>query len=346
MRAAAGKHAAGAASVVRSRRSKEKMAAAVDVYRRAADISPHASHILGKFMSDGSEEQGPLVPMKQLIWHNVGDSQRPGTLEDGRLRGVCSVNAFSDLDESIFPAASMANHSCMPNAVVVKLGDAFLLRARREIGEGEEITINYFDVLTPLDQRIQRCKAWGFICDCPRCKTEREVPANILTLPLFMNTQLQKTTCIHHSAGAVATGPVLSELRENLQKHFGRNTERALWVSASFVSLFETLVLNDMKNAQAWRHLLQLFEAVNPGSFVHCKLVLKYWLSCSGQTIGAEKDAAASLCAKVPAQRAWYLCASAHRLRYGQLEGEAFLRLVEETRHALDGNRQEFCDML
>ena len=44
---------------------------------------------------------------------------------------------------ALFPHASLANHSCLPNAARVFIGDALILRATRPIAKGEEILHTY-----------------------------------------------------------------------------------------------------------------------------------------------------------------------------------------------------------
>ncbi|PQM35308.1 uncharacterized protein Pyn_39830 [Prunus yedoensis var. nudiflora] len=71
--------------------------------------------------------------------------------------------------------ASFINHSCVPNARRLHVGDYLIVHASRDVKAGEEITFAYFDVLSPLDKRNEMCKTWGFRCDCKRCKFEEDL---------------------------------------------------------------------------------------------------------------------------------------------------------------------------
>uniref|UniRef100_J3LKE7 SET domain-containing protein n=1 Tax=Oryza brachyantha TaxID=4533 RepID=J3LKE7_ORYBR len=64
------------------------------------------------------------------------------------------------------------NHSCHPNARRTHVGDHAIVHASRDIKAGEEITFAYFDVLTPVGRRREAARAWGFECQCDRCRFE------------------------------------------------------------------------------------------------------------------------------------------------------------------------------
>ncbi|KAL6192787.1 hypothetical protein ACLB2K_033873 [Fragaria x ananassa] len=71
--------------------------------------------------------------------------------------------------------ASFINHSCVPNARRLHVGDYVVVHASRDVKAGEELTFAYFDVLNPLEKRNEMSKTWGFGCSCRRCKFEAEL---------------------------------------------------------------------------------------------------------------------------------------------------------------------------
>eukprot|EP00439_Symbiodinium_sp_Y106_P003349 s2237_g1.t1 len=133
-------------------------------------------------------------------------------------------------------ARSMANHSCLPNALVLKCGEALLLRARRVISQGEEVCINYFDVLKPLAERQKLCQSWGFVCECPRCEDERSIDESKFRAISILMNQLRSPLA--------AAPPGAAPLQEG--------------------------------SAEAIADHLKVVEAVLPGSFSHCKLCCDY----------------------------------------------------------------------
>jgi len=67
------------------------------------------------------------------------------------------------LTSDIFVAASMLNHSCLPNAVFTSIDK---LSANQNIKAGEQIFVSY-DVANP---KVDLPELYGFKCNCPKCK--------------------------------------------------------------------------------------------------------------------------------------------------------------------------------
>ena len=79
---------------------------------------------------------------------------------------------------TVDPLFSMFNHSCMPSAAFNFIGGSTgtMVKAVRDIKQGEEICISYVEPRLP--EGVRRDKIWkriGRICDCLRCRKEREV---------------------------------------------------------------------------------------------------------------------------------------------------------------------------
>ncbi|KAI0139999.1 SET domain-containing protein [Hypoxylon sp. NC0597] len=73
----------------------------------------------------------------------------------------------------VFTDFSRINHSCFPNADWSSDGETELMmvRATRDIAEGEEITITYINELAPLSQRKEHLwRVYGFTCNCAACE--------------------------------------------------------------------------------------------------------------------------------------------------------------------------------
>ncbi|KAG6476720.1 methyltransferase FGSG_00040-like [Zingiber officinale] len=67
---------------------------------------------------------------------------------------------------------SFLNHSCSPSARRQHIGDHAIVHAARDLRAGEEVTIAYFDVLSPIDDRRTSSRRWAFECRCERCDFE------------------------------------------------------------------------------------------------------------------------------------------------------------------------------
>ncbi|KAK5693418.1 hypothetical protein LTR97_009987 [Elasticomyces elasticus] len=74
---------------------------------------------------------------------------------------------------ALFSHASLVNHSCLPNATRMFIGDAMVLRATKDIAKGEEILHAYVLPSVCVTERQMRMETvWGFQCDCELCEAE------------------------------------------------------------------------------------------------------------------------------------------------------------------------------
>ncbi|PWW74077.1 SET domain-containing protein [Tuber magnatum] len=75
---------------------------------------------------------------------------------------------------------SYINHSCWQNSARSFLGDLLIVRAARDIPEGEEITINYLESECSVQKRQKACfSGWGFNCRCTLCEIETAEPQGV-----------------------------------------------------------------------------------------------------------------------------------------------------------------------
>ncbi|GAQ80581.1 hypothetical protein KFL_000570280 [Klebsormidium nitens] len=79
---------------------------------------------------------------------------------------------------AVYLLPSMYNHSCEPSVDIHWPRDAIArFEARRDIQEGEELTITYIDASLPVETRQKHLEwAYGFRCQCQRCQDEKEPP--------------------------------------------------------------------------------------------------------------------------------------------------------------------------
>ncbi|KAF7546941.1 hypothetical protein G7Z17_g8059 [Cylindrodendrum hubeiense] len=69
----------------------------------------------------------------------------------------------------------MANHSCIPNAMVQFIGRKAILRAESLIQAGDEIEISYTDYTYPLSKRREALSPYNFTCQCLRCTKDMNI---------------------------------------------------------------------------------------------------------------------------------------------------------------------------
>ena len=118
-----------------------------------------------------------------------------------RLLYAIQCNAHRVLDRGrplslgIFPLTSMMNHSCLPNCAhyfVVKKGQPpkIVMRCIKAVRRGEELTYTYVGLYEATVERQAKLRAaYGFLCDCERCKGDEGDDDCVLGIPLEPSSQ-------------------------------------------------------------------------------------------------------------------------------------------------------------
>lgn len=77
---------------------------------------------------------------------------------------------------ALYSTCSLVNHACEPSLdVVMSPGGDIALRARRDLREGDELTITYLDSSMPVALRRRRLyHNYGFECGCDMCRRQLE----------------------------------------------------------------------------------------------------------------------------------------------------------------------------
>lgn len=118
-------------------------------------------------------------------------------LDTFQVQAIAELNGFgcpglrSSIDDDedkpgrgstgIWLQASYMNHSCIPNTARAFIGDMMIVRATRDIKAGEEVFTSYQPPTMAFSKRKEKFNSWGFQCDCPLCRIEKQLPASILT---------------------------------------------------------------------------------------------------------------------------------------------------------------------
>lgn len=132
---------------------------------------------------------------------------------------------------ALFPTpVSSLNHSCLPSTSYTFLTPSpfplFLLRARRAIYPGEELTIEYTSVYEGLEEREKKCGGHGFRCGCEVCGEERRA-GKVMRERRKMGED--EAWDLAHSLTAPTSPSGASPLREELQHLVDR--AKALYAS-------------------------------------------------------------------------------------------------------------------
>ncbi|KAL0695365.1 hypothetical protein Bca4012_062545 [Brassica carinata] len=140
-------------------------------------------------LSTGEEEEKLEIPDISLFRPEEA-SETYDDLDMEKLLSILDVNSLVEDAVSanvmgknkeyygvgLWTLASFINHSCVPNARRLHVGDYAIVHASRDIKAGEEITFAYYDVLSSLlEKRKEMAESWGFCCRCSRCKFESDL---------------------------------------------------------------------------------------------------------------------------------------------------------------------------
>jgi len=106
------------------------------------------------------------------------------TLEDFDVYGLfCRISCSSftitnaelnTLGIGIYETASLINHSCDPNCVALFNGRDITIRAIKPIPAGDEVTLSYVDIMSPVQARQgDLLEGYMFVCSCHVCKEQK-----------------------------------------------------------------------------------------------------------------------------------------------------------------------------
>eukprot|EP00434_Breviolum_minutum_P033173 symbB.v1.2.029353.t1/scaffold3203.1/size61338/2 len=124
------------------------------------------------------EPQMPSEDVLHIIEEFWGpDAPRALPLKLESLLAVWLLNCFEHSEEpvgfSTFFLPAFISHDCRPNCMWHYEGDSFILRARCDISEGEEITVSYLSeesLLESIESRRAQLEATKhFLCNCNTC---------------------------------------------------------------------------------------------------------------------------------------------------------------------------------
>ncbi|XP_071717464.1 methyltransferase FGSG_00040 [Rutidosis leptorrhynchoides] len=149
----------------------------------------------------------------------------------------------------IWILASFINHSCHPNVKRFHVGDHVIIHASRNIKEGEEITLGYFDVFSPLKARKEMAKNWGFDCHCKRCKFESEMSLQHEMSEIEMGYEI-----------GADVGTMVYKLEESMKRWMVRGKLKG-YLRASFWKVYSELFVSE-KFMMKWARRVPTMDVV------------------------------------------------------------------------------------
>ncbi|KAI0355860.1 SET domain-containing protein [Trametes cingulata] len=149
----------------------------------------------------------------------------------------------------IFLLAARLNHSCRPN--VARSWDEgaqqMTFRALRDIAEGEELCMNYVDVLGTKAQRVEELKnAFGFDCVCEACALD---PEELLE----SDRRRAAIRRLFEEVGVCGNEPTLGLRKVKLALRLLKEEELVHYEASFCFDAFQFCILvSDYVNAKAW----------------------------------------------------------------------------------------------
>ncbi|XP_057949139.1 methyltransferase FGSG_00040 [Malania oleifera] len=225
----------------------------------------HRARHLICVLSTGEDEDGLEVPDISLFRPETEESRdfSHEKLDRDRILSILDVNSLVEDAVSakvlgknsdyygvglwILPA--FINHSCLPNARRLHVGDHVMVQASRDIKAGEEITFAYFDVLSPVKKRREMTNNWGFQCNCRRCMFEMEISSksDLREIELGIERGLD-------------IGSAVYRLEEGMRRWMVRKREKG-YLRASFWAAFSEVYTSE-KMVRRWGRRVPAMEVV------------------------------------------------------------------------------------
>lgn len=193
-------------------------------------------------------------------------------IDMGRIREIVRRNAFGDNTDSsgLWWLPSFINHSCLPNACALDVGEAMFVHASADIQAGEEITMSYSNPLLPLMLREKACRSWGFQCDCKRCIFERSLQHSLQGITLEFISLHEKAKHRLMPAASLQSRAIYDRLRKILRSLNVTSVEKQ-WLLAAYSGSFgASWVFTDCAEEtitpdSAAMELLEAIKATVPG---------------------------------------------------------------------------------
>ncbi|RUP42945.1 hypothetical protein BC936DRAFT_137855 [Jimgerdemannia flammicorona] len=139
---------------------------------------------------------GPDIPPMEFV-----DGEVP-QIDIERIKNIVRANNFQP-DDAFYPQApsndkssatksrddfqsgtglwilpSLLNHSCVPNAIYIIVGDLLFVRAMQNIPKDNEVCVPYLPCTNTYNERVKKLKARSFRCSCQLCVFERAHPSH------------------------------------------------------------------------------------------------------------------------------------------------------------------------
>lgn len=211
-----------------------------------------------------------------------------------RRDGSCATQRMC----ALYLLPSLFNHSCCPNAAQIFVGSTLVVTAAAPIAAGEEVTLQYFDVLTTVDERERMCAR--FKCTCDRCRFENNLGGLVESfilhsmaciMPVWTGLTDPTVKNIPAAARSVANRAIAIRTMVSVEKFIQSlavTPQQSMWLRASTFRVTETLLRCYLTVDAVDRIVLNLLdkavrvvEQVCPAGVDHALWLQQAWMATS-----------------------------------------------------------------
>ncbi|CAF0734397.1 unnamed protein product [Brachionus calyciflorus] len=185
----------------------------------------------------------------------------PSIIDTERIENIQSFNSFKSddfrfvkepiLDNSgVWFIPSFFNHSCIGNTVRIFFSDFVIIYTKRDIKEGEELTLSYLP-LKSYEEREKKLQQYGFKCRCELCELDRK-DGKLLKKREEMLKNIDKLKEKYDSKKWLNLIEKIRETYKERDKYKYELIRPVMYLSIS--------LLKELKFDQAYRYSFELFE--------------------------------------------------------------------------------------
>jgi len=222
-----------------------------------------------------------------LVLKDCLDKFLPPKSEVLDIYGRILINSFNLMNDKfqsvgvgLYLGASVLDHSCQPNAVVIFKGKELIVRTIEDVENISDIRVSYTNLLDNTEKRRQNlCEQYYFFCECPKCQDmEQDLTKSSMMCP-------DCGGCVPHKKGSCTKcnktiEPSLITSYSNLKMRLLEECKDEL---ETYENLFAEAVTIFHPNDKDYLDLLEvLYEkrlAVKnyPGCLEVCRLILAHY---------------------------------------------------------------------
>ncbi|EFJ18438.1 hypothetical protein SELMODRAFT_419787 [Selaginella moellendorffii] len=177
--------------------------------------------------------------------------------------GYSSQGSGGSYVPGLWASVGLINHSCIPNASKMSIGDVVFVRAAKDLKAGDEVLLSYLEPpLAPYaGYREKMIQQYNFECSCERCKLEQSHRHVLGDLPGYEDDRGGSGLAIKVDDDVM---DVVVEIEKRIK---GMSEQEKDWIRAGFVDHYLAVcMLRDPRVPIDCEQLLRIMRETGSGS--------------------------------------------------------------------------------